>query len=119
MTYFPQDDGKRIPDDLWVRMEPCLKSVAAAGHPLGCHRRRIDDRVVMDAVLFVLRTGCYWNALSATGLCSSSTAHRRFTEWKASGVFETFRRLGLTSHAFLRDIAWPGIPSRTASRSVT
>jgi hypothetical protein len=28
--------------------------------------------------LLPLRTGCQWNALSATGLCSSSSAHRRF-----------------------------------------
>ena len=35
----------------------------------------------MDAIFFVLRTGCQWNALNATGICSSSSAHRRFQEW--------------------------------------
>jgi hypothetical protein len=32
----------------------------------------------MDAILLVSRTGMQWNALNATGICSSSAAHRRF-----------------------------------------
>ena len=49
----------------------------------------------MDAVSFVLRTGCPWNALNATGICSSSSAHRRFPGWTGAGVFPEFRRQGL------------------------
>jgi transposase len=40
----------------------------------------------MDAIFFVLRTGCQWNALDATGICTSSSAHRRFMEWTEAGV---------------------------------
>jgi transposase len=40
----------------------------------------------MDAIFFVLRTGCQWNALNDTGICSSSAAHRRFQEWAEAGV---------------------------------
>ncbi|WP_414146665.1 transposase, partial [Enterobacter sp. 148H3] len=43
-------------------------------HPLGTHQ----NRAAMHAIFFVLRTGCQWNALNATGICSSSSAHRRF-----------------------------------------
>jgi hypothetical protein len=32
----------------------------------------------MDAILLVLRTGMQWNALRVTGICNSSSAHRRF-----------------------------------------
>jgi transposase len=32
-------------------------------HPLGCHNPRVPDRAAMDAIFFVLRTGCQWNAL--------------------------------------------------------
>ena len=42
----------------------------------------------MDAIFFVLRNGCQWNALNATAICSSSSAHRRFQEWTQAGVFE-------------------------------
>jgi transposase len=60
----------------------------------------------MTAILFVLRTGCQWNALNATGICSSSTAHRRFVEWVDAGVFEQFWRQGLLAYDELEGIDW-------------
>ena len=68
-----------MPDWLWERIDPLLP--ARPLHPLGCHRPRVADRDAMDAILLVLRTGMQWNALNATGICSSSSAHRRFLEW--------------------------------------
>jgi transposase len=47
-------------------------------HPLGCNNPRAPDRAAMVAIFFVLRTGCQWNALRETTICSSSSAHRRF-----------------------------------------
>ncbi|EAA6844765.1 transposase, partial [Salmonella enterica subsp. enterica] len=41
-------------------------------HPLGTHRKRIDNRSAINAIFVVLRTGCQWNALNTTGICSSS-----------------------------------------------
>src|SRR4051812_12654229 len=79
------DDQWRIPEALWERIEPLLPP--RPPHPLGCHNPRVSDRRAMDAIFFVLRTGCQWNALNATGICSSSSAHRRFQEWTAAGVF--------------------------------
>ena len=70
------DDGWRMPEWLWERMAPLLP--AAPFHPLGTHRSRVPDRDAMDAILLVLRTGMQWNALNATGVCSSPSAHRRF-----------------------------------------
>jgi hypothetical protein len=49
--------------------------------------RRVDDRRVFSAIVYVLRIGCQWNALPKE-LCSSSTAHRRFQEWEAGGLFQ-------------------------------
>jgi transposase len=60
----------------------------------------------MDAIFFVLRTGCQWNALSATGMCSSSSAHRRFQEWTRAGVFERLWQQGLLDYDAARGIAW-------------
>lgn len=45
----------------------------------------MSDRAAMEAILFVLHTGCQWNALSATGICSSSSAHQRLQEWARPG----------------------------------
>jgi transposase len=94
----------RTPDALWAEIAPLLP--ARKTHPLGCHNPRVDDRRAMDAIFFRLRTGCQWNALSATGLCSSSSAHRRFQEWTAAGVFLELWRRGLTEYDALKGIDW-------------
>src|SRR5438552_2569707 len=93
-----------MPDALWERIQSLLPPRTA--HPLGCHRPRVDDRRAMDAIFFVLRTGCQWNALNATGICSSSSAHRRFQEWTQAGVFERLWALGLTEYDELQGIQW-------------
>ncbi len=93
-----------LPDALWERIAPLVP--APPPHPLGCHRPRVDDRRAMDAIFFVLRTGCQWNALRATGICSSSAAHRRFQEWTQAGVFEQLWALGLQEYDELQQIQW-------------
>ena len=76
-----------ISDTLWARLAPLLPGHVAKPHPLGCHRPRIPDRDALSAIFFVLRTGCQWKALDATGLCKGSTAHSRFQQWVQAGVF--------------------------------
>ncbi|TGE00745.1 transposase [Methylobacterium nonmethylotrophicum] len=100
------DDSWRIADALWMRMEPLLPS--RPRHPLGCHDPRVPDRAAMDAIV-VLRTGCQWNALNATGICTSSSAHRRFQERTKAGVFEAFWREGRLAHDALVGIDWEGL----------
>jgi putative transposase len=74
----PSTGGRfRIRDELWALMEPLLPEHKNT-HRFGGGRPRVPDRQCADAIFFVLRTGCQWNALSATGLCPSSTAHDRF-----------------------------------------
>ena len=94
----------RIPDELWARIEPLLPP--RKPHPLGCHRPRVDDRKAMDAIFFVLRTGCQWNALNKTHICSSSSAHRRFQEWVEADVFVALWEQGLVEYDALQGIAW-------------
>ena len=76
----------RLSDALWAKLQPLLP-VPEDHHPLGCHRKRVPDRDAMDAILFVLRTGCQWNALNAT-------------------VFEGFWRQGLLAYDELVGIDW-------------
>ena len=99
-----QDSGWRIPDALWEQMVVLLPP--RPRHPLGCHNPRVPDRAAMDAIFFVLRTGSQWGALSATGICSKSSAHRRFTEWVEAGVFHEFWRQGLLAYDGLIGIDW-------------
>ena len=104
MGLVTKDDGWRLTDDLWAQMEPLLP--VRKRHPLGCHNPRTPDRDAMNAILFLLRTGCQWNALDATGICTCSSAYRRFREWTEAGVFEAFWGNGLIEYDGLKGIDW-------------
>ncbi len=95
----------RVSDELWEKIEPLLPKHPNT-HRFGGGRPRVPDRQAMDAILFVLRTGCQWNALNATGICSSSTAHRRFQEWTEVGVFLNLWSMGLRKYDKLQGIDW-------------
>src|SRR3954463_14961137 len=99
-----QDSGWRVPDALWEQMGSLPPP--RPRHPLGCHNPRVPDRAAMDAIFFVLRTGCQWGALSATGICSKSSAHRRFQEWVQAGVFLRLWTVGLEKYDALKGIDW-------------
>lgn len=74
----------RLPDALWERIRPLLPRHRPS--PLG-GRPRADDRLCMEAVLFVLLTGIQWRALPRC-YGPATTAHDRFQEWTEAGVFE-------------------------------
>ena len=98
------DDGFRLPDWLWDQIKVLLPP--RPKHPLVCHRPRVPDRSAMDAIRFVLRTGCQWNALNDTGICSSSSARRRFQDWAQADVFAVFWREGLLAYDAVKGIDW-------------
>ena len=89
-------------------MEPLLPPHKNT-HRFGGGRPRVPDRQCAEAIFFVLRTGWQWNALSATGLCPSSTAHDRFQAWVKDGVFERFWQAGLVEYDAFNGIDWTGL----------
>src|SRR5450759_5229970 len=104
MGLVSKDDGWRLPALAWERMVGLLP--VRRSHPLGCHRPRVPDRDWMAAILLVLRTGMQWNALNGTGICTSSSAHRRFQEWVEADLFAEFWRQGLLAYDGLQGIDW-------------
>jgi putative transposase len=102
-----QSTGARftISDELWALMEPLLPEHKNT-HRFGGGRPRVPDRVCADGIFFVLRTGCQWNALSATGICPSSTAHDRFQAWVEGGFFLRFWQAGLAQYDAFNGIDW-------------
>lgn len=77
----------RVVTVMWSAVEPRLPDVVD-GHPLGCHRRRRDDRDCFEAILFRLVTGCSWDVAGRLGKGSETTLRRRRDEWLAAGVFD-------------------------------
>jgi len=95
-----------ISDVLWERIEPLLPVREKPVHPLGCHRGRTPDRKAMNGIFYVLRTGCQWKALDATGICSGSTAHARFQEWTRDGFFVRLWEAALQDFDEVRGLDW-------------
>ena len=102
MTDEVVDPAWRIPDELWKHIEPLLppeKPRPKGGRP------RMPNRQAMDAIFYVLRTGCQWKALPR-GLGAASTVHDRFQEWREAGVFERLWQVGLQAYDELEGIEW-------------
>jgi transposase len=102
MANQPVDDGWRIPDGLWVRIEPVLPP--KKHHPKG-GRPWMPDRSAMDAIFYVLRTGCQWKALPRS-LGAASTVHDRFQMWVKAGVFRRLWQEGVLEYGALKGLDW-------------
>ena len=94
-----------VSDELWEKFRPCIPPRVNT-HRFGGGKPRADDRTCLNAILFVLRTGCQWNALSATGICPSSTANDRFREWVKNDTFLRFFHAGLKEYDELIGVDW-------------
>lgn len=65
----------------------------------------MPNRQAMDAIFYVLRTGCQWKALPR-GLGAASTVHDRFQEWREARVFERLWQAGLQEYEEREGIEW-------------
>jgi transposase len=73
---------------LWDQFSALLpdRPLYDPGHPLGCHRPRISDRIVFDKLIQVLRFGCSYESI-ADSACGATTIRQRRDEWIRAGVF--------------------------------
>lgn len=69
----------------------------ASSHPLGCHRRRIPDRVVFEHVVAALVHGSGYERI-ASATCSDRTIRRRVREWAEAGLTQTLHTLVLAQY---------------------
>ena len=94
-----------MPDELWKRILRLLPPMKGKGKGTKGGRPNADTRRTMDAIFYVLRTGCQWKALPRC-LGSGSTAHEYFQQWSQAGVFERLWRLGLDEYDATKGIEW-------------
>lgn len=83
---------REVVDAIWETMEPLIP-VRADTHPLGCHRRRVPDRLCFWGMLVRLVTGCSWVTVEALleYRVSDTTLRARREEWIAAGIFDQLR----------------------------
>jgi putative transposase len=80
-------DYFHLPRPLWRKLKKCLpknkRKSAKGGRP------RASDRAVINAIWYVLWTGCQWKAIHRDWFgVSSSVVHERFQSWRSMGIFE-------------------------------
>src|SRR5216684_1372071 len=102
MNYYPSD----ITDAQWALIEPHLPPDPGGGRP-----RKTDMRDVLDAVLYILRTGCQWRYLPVD-FPPKSTVWRYFDQWRRDGTLDTIHDL---LRRKVRTMEKPYQPRTTAS----
>ena len=100
-----------VTEEFWKRVEPLIpirQRLADRSYvrKAGGGRKPKEPRLVFEAIIYVLRTGCQWKALPAERFGSSSAIHARFLEWEKAGVFEALWKRGLAEYDDLEGIAW-------------
>src|SRR4051794_10901851 len=94
-----------VDDELWALVEPLLPVVRRRFRYPG--RRRLDDRLVLQGILFVLHTGIGWEHLPRElGFGSGMTAWRRLHEWQQAGVWSALHQLLLERLHAAGEIDW-------------
>ena len=77
--------GERIPSDLtdaeWDRFEPLIPDAKPGGRP-----RKTDMRAAMNAIFYILRTGCPWRYLPPGVFPPRSTVYNIFRAFQREGV---------------------------------
>lgn len=75
-------------EPIWEQFRALLHTRDADVHPLGCHRRRIPNRLVFYKLVQVLVFGCAYERISDES-CSATTLRRRRDEWIDSGRWKS------------------------------
>ncbi len=84
-------DGLRfasdMTDDEWALLEQFMPAAAGIGRP-----RKVELRAIMNAILYVLWTGCPWRALPQA-FPPRSTVQGYFYRWRDDGTWRWINRL--------------------------
>jgi transposase len=84
-TYRQGGDG--FPSDLtdaeWERLAPRIPAAKPGGRP-----RKTDMRSAMNAIFYLLRTGCPWRYLPREAFPPRSTVYNIFRAFQREGVWE-------------------------------
>src|SRR5262245_42892499 len=94
-----------VADGLWERIEPLLPVRRRRFRYPG--RMPLDDRRVLQGILFVLHTGIGWEHLpQELGFGCGMTAWRRLRAWQEAGVWERLHELLLAELHAAGEIEW-------------
>ena len=94
-----KQSGAALPSDLtdaqWQRLEPLIPAAKPGGRP-----RKTDMRAAMNAIFYLLRTGCPWRYLPRGPFPPRSTVYNIFRQFQRDGAWE---RIWEELHMALRE----------------
>jgi transposase len=102
----------QVSDDFWAQVEPWVPVAPPrpSGRPYqrapGGGRKPLSHRVIFEAIVYVMRTGCPWKDLPERHFGSASAIHKHFRHWAQCGFFFTLWNQGLAQSPELEGIAW-------------
>ena len=91
-----------VTDEFWKRVEPLIPvrqrlADQTYTRKAGGGRKPKEARLVFEAIVYVLRTGCQWKALPAERFGSASAIHARFLQWEKEGCSWLYGKQALPS----------------------
>lgn len=100
-----------LTEPLWDQFAGLLpdRPAYADTHPLGCHRERINDRIIFGKIIEILVFGCGYRK-AADQTCSATTLRERRDEWIELGVFEQLELIVLEAYDRIVGLALHDIP---------
>ena len=83
-TYRRADTGfpSNLTDPEWGVLEPLIPDATPGGRP-----RKTDMRSAMNAILYLMRTGCPWRYLPRDGFPPRSTVYNIFRKFQMDGTW--------------------------------
>ncbi|HEV2254689.1 MAG TPA: IS5 family transposase [Streptosporangiaceae bacterium] len=112
-------------EPLWNQFAALLpdRPEFAPDHPLGCHRRRIPDRLVFEHIVASLVHGSGYERIASPG-CSDWTIRDRVKQWSALGLAKELHRIALLAYEKmigldLDDLAVDGCITKAPARAET
>ena len=91
-----------IPDPLWELIE---KVLTVYDPPAKTGRKRSNERLAFDGIIYRMRTGCQWNHLPAE-FGDDSSVYRAFARWEKKAIFDILWAILLTKCDDLQGVDW-------------
>ena len=110
-THYQDVSSWELSDTFWQRIKPLLPRPKSRFRGRGTRRKNVggrpaaDPRRVIAGILYVLRTGCQWNAVPHE-YGSGKTLHRYFQRWRRAGLFKRMWRVGLEEYDEVKGVEW-------------
>jgi transposase len=101
----------KVSNKFWEKVEPFIPPVQRLStreykRKVGGGRKPLPARQVFEGIIYVLRTGCQWQALPKERFGSPSSVYTYFSKWLMAGFFLNLWRAGLAEYDEMEGIAW-------------